>query len=231
MYMDKLRQCGAMYIKFDEQNNPEYGFVVDDNVISKFYSLCDRQLEKISLPVIQNDYIIPNEEMAHIWQERQEFVKNKNLAWAAMCDNVLLDYAKGSVRIARDCFAGIKKLQIVAPVDYSVMLDWGCFEKESQIELLLPSEMGLKQVHRMFDTGFDYKRENWTLIAHQNFNFTSTGRGDSYDAIDFSPSPKNCNCQISVKHLPAEKLHTCLIGNSSAQIAKGTEQDGNTQQR
>lgn len=225
--MDNLRHCGKMYIKFDQQNNPEYGFVVDDRqVITKFYPLCDRKLEKISLPVFATDAVMSNEEMARSLQAKQKFVKDNQLSAAAQCDDDLITYAKGSVKIASGCFAGIKRLQIAAPVDYSVMLDWGCFDKDSQIELLLPPDMGLKQVGRMFDTGFDYARENWTLIAHQNFNFTSVDSHESYETFDFNPQ-KSCY-QISVKPLPAEKLQTCLIGKH--QIAKGIELEDNIRQ-
>ena len=211
-----------MYICFDQENNPEYGFAVDDNVISKFYPLCDRQLEKITLPYLPTNTVMQNQEMEQNLIAQQTFKQNHDQSFeAAMCDNDLIDYAKGGVKIASGCFAGIKKLQITAPVDYSIMLDWDCFDKDAQIELRLPRDMGLKQVGRMFDTGFDYKRENWTLIAHQNFNFTATSGRDSYDSRDFDP--KKSRYQITVKDLYAPKFRRCTIGDR--QITKGTEQE------
>lgn len=227
--MNNFRKCGAMYIEFDKQNNPEYGFVVDDydNVISKFYPLCDRQLEKISLPVLPTDLVMKNNIMLQNLAVQKKMVKTKERTAALKYDYDLIEYAKGGVKIASGCFAGIKKLQIVAPVNYSIMLDWNCFDQNAQIELQLPSNMGLKQVGRVFDTGFDYSHENWTLIAHKNFNFASANNRDSYDTRDFDP--KKSRYQIAVKHLPAEKLQTCLIGKQ--QITKGTEQEDIAQQR
>lgn len=216
-----------MYIKFDQQNNPEYGFVVDRQVITKFYPLCDRKVEKISLPVFATDAVMSNAEMARSLQAKQKFVKDKQLVAVAQCDDDLITYAQGSVKIASGCFAGIKRLQIAAPVDYSVMLDWGCFDQDSQIELLLPPDMGLKQVGRMFDTGFDYARESWTLIAHQNFNFTNADARDSYSTFDFDP--QKIRYQIAVKPLPAEKLQTCLIGKH--QLAQERAPEDNTRQQ
>ena len=99
------------------------------------------------------------------------------------------------------------------------MLDWDCFDQNAQIELQLPSDMGLKQVGRMFDTGFDYKRENWTLIAHKNFNFASANNGDSYDTRDFDPK-KSCR-QITVNHIGVPKLKNCTVGDG--QITKASE--------
>lgn len=222
--MNNFRKCGAMYIEFDKQNNPEYGFVVDDydNVISKFYPLCDRQLEKISLPYLPTAYGTLNTEMQQNLMAQQTFKQNCDKSFAAvLCDDNLIRYAKGGAKIAPGCFAGIKKLQIVAPVNYSIMLDWDCFDQNAQIELQLPSNMGLKQVGRVFDTGYDYSSENWTLIAHKKFDFTSANGRDSYDTRDFDP--KNSRCQITVNHIGVPKLKNCTIGDNQITKASGPE--------
>ena len=78
------------------------------------------------------------------------------------------DYIEGRVKICDGCFQGIKKAKIIVPFENSIMLDWGCFEDDAEIEFLLPENLTLKQIYRRFDTGFDYEHENWTLIGDKN---------------------------------------------------------------
>ncbi len=113
-------------------------------------------------------------------------------------------YAVGAYKVARDCFRGIKKLKIIAPADYAIMLDWGCFDDNSEVEIVLPKNMTLKQVYRCFDTGFEYQRENWTLISHKDFNYES----ESY-------------CGISVRDFKHEDARYYKITASEQRSASG----------
>ncbi len=129
--------------------------------------------DKIILPKIQineTDYDkISNTRMLKAIALLNECKNEKFII--SKCKNALEKYANGAMEVATGCFAGIKKLTLVVPADYSIMLGWNCFDNNAEINLELPKDMTLKQIFRIFDTSFDYERENWTLISHKNFNY------------------------------------------------------------
>lgn len=188
----ELEKCGDLYVYFDPINKkPLYSFEVDDKRIKKFHLMCDQMPEQIILPKIEiqeNDfYKISNSCMLGAIDLIKKYKDDeKRRFMASDCERQLEYYATGAFKVAPNCFKGIKKIKLIAPIDYSIMLDWGCFDDHAEIELILPKDMTLKQVYRTFDTGFDYEHENWTLISHKNFNYES----GSYCGItvrDFEP--------------------------------------------
>ena len=101
------------------------------------------------------------------------------------------------MRISPKAFKGIDKANIVIPFDTSVMLDWECFDDNSYIKFLIPDTMDLKQVNRMFDTGFDYERENWTLIADKRLHGCDDISGDSYSVGNYERSSNYVNYTVN----------------------------------
>ncbi len=198
----ELKKCGDLYVYFDENKNPLYAFEVDYNSIKRFYLMCDNMPDEIILPNIKIEdkdyYKISNSSML-------EAIKIKNEKREVYgIEGRLERYAVGAYKVARDCFRGIKKLKIIAPADYAIMLDWGCFDDNSEVEIVLPKNMTLKQVYRCFDTGFEYQRENWTLISHKDFNYES----ESY-------------CGISVRDFKHEDARYYKITASEQRSASG----------
>lgn len=184
----ELKKYGNLYIYFDKKNNPLYSFEVDNDIIKKFHLMTDIMPYKIILPKIiisENDYVkISNSCMLGAIDLLNECKKEKHII--SECRRIFEKYATGAMKVATGCFAGIKKITLVAPVDYSIMLDWGCFDSNTEINLILPQDMTLKQIYRIFDTGFDYERENWTLISHKNFNYKSENYCGIY-STEFKP--------------------------------------------
>lgn len=199
----KLKKCGDLYVYFDEYKNPLYSFEVDYNIIKKFHLMSEQMPEEIILPKIEirtddcrkisNSCMLGAIDVLKKHKEKQ-FI-------TAGCKMQLEYYATGAFKVANSCFAEIKKIKLIAPVDYSIMLDWECLDKNAEIELILPKNMTLKQVYRIFDTGFDYERENWTLISHKDFNYES----ESYcgiSVVDFKPEyARNYKYKISNENI------------------------------
>ena len=179
--MNTPKKCGDMYIKYDENNNPEYGFLFSENQLVKFVPLTNKPIHSIILPqMVKNETF----DMADIDEDTQ----SKSLAY--LYKNILRTYITGSVQIKEDCFKGIKKARIIVPFENSIMLDWGCFDEDSNIELVLPKTLTLKQIYRTFDTGFDYEHENWTIIADKDIRgeFGWGGfQSENYTIADYHP--------------------------------------------
>lgn len=159
--MNLPRKCGKMYIKFDENNQPEYGFEVLGNQIKKFVALTDKEIVSIILP-----RLVDNKEFDI--QSMDENSSDKILLFAQKMK--MQEYITGSVKICAGCFKGLNKLRIIVPFENSIMLDWGSFEQNAKVELVLPQNLTLKQIYRVFDTHYDYGRENWTLIGDKRIS-------------------------------------------------------------
>lgn len=179
--MNLPRKCGNFYIKFDDNNNPEYGFEVEERgfrsknfYIKKFHLFTDKKIENIILPkLIDKSVLYPG--------IIKEIDKYRNSVFLS-----LDQYLKGEVRFCEGCFSGSKKLNITVPFNGSIMLDWGCFEDDAEITFTTSNELALKQVYRQFDTGFDYERENWTLVADKNLQYNGNLCGDSFYVEDYN---------------------------------------------
>ncbi|MCM1403970.1 MAG: hypothetical protein NC133_00465 [Prevotella sp.] len=205
-----LQRCGEMYLKFDTNGRPEYGFTfnADQRALTKFYhlqnpSLIDtvsRGIKQIELPiwdVPQTPIIADNQAMLNALRNRQDPITERTLT----------DYAQGGIRVANGCFQGLHELLLVIPSNYSVKLDEDCFDRHAKIELVLPAEMELKQVLRKSNTKNNSVHENWTLVAHRDFNLTNNLAQSSYEVRDFRPT--DARCQFTVTH-PA-KLQHCAV--------------------
>lgn len=176
--MNLPRKCGNVYIKFDENNNPEYGFEIDSyrdkKYIKKFIIMTDNKIDTIIFPKLfeKGESI----DAGHITQKD----------WSNRFFLSFEKYATGEVKLCSDCFKGIKNAKIIIPFTGSIMVDYGSFEKDANIEFITKSNLSLKQVYRRFDTGFDYEHENWTLIADKSFNFDGKICGDDYYVEDYN---------------------------------------------
>ena len=173
--MNLPKKCGNMYIMFDENNNPEYGFEVGKGyknyLIKKFHIMCDKKIDTIVLPKLFED---DTQRYADIDKESEYSFHY---------------YLTGNVKICSDCFNGIKKARIIVPFVSSVMIDWGSFEEDAEIELVLHKNLDLKTVYRRFDTGFDYEREYWTLIGDKDLTGSSRLCGDDYSVREYDYKP------------------------------------------
>ena len=105
-----------MYIKFRD-NSPEYGFICEGDEIKSFINLTDNIPDIIVLPYINQNAFVPE------CQEQMDVAKRWGFGKG---------FIKGNIRIAPNCFKGFKKANICMPFNSSVMLDWGCFDDESE---------------------------------------------------------------------------------------------------
>lgn len=194
--MDSPQKHEKMYIKFDENKIPQYGFEVDGRRIIRFAPLTNKKIETIFLPKIVEDnvFVLPNIDE-----------KNPNKYSLYFAKRNMRDYITGSVKIRDGCFKGLKNARIVVPFENSVMLDWGSFDDSASIELVLPNSLALKQIYRMFDTGFDYEHENWTLIGDKTipgqFGFGGYDKED-YSIMDYNEADldyKVATSQLSIR--------------------------------
>lgn len=177
--MNLPKKCGDMHIKLDDNNEPEYGFEVSGNKIINFVKLCDKPIEEIVLPRLADDIECPRLEDNSTFAPYTTNMQKKTMK----------KYVNGNIKICDGCFSGLKKATIVVPFENSVMLDWGSFDRDAEIEFVVPEDYALKQVYRRFDAGYDYEHENWTLIADKNldanFEYNSLGH-ESYCVMDYN---------------------------------------------
>ena len=182
--MNLPKKCGDVYIKFDENNNPEYGFKITENYrnqkyIENFIKMTDKNIDTIILPKLFDK------------GESIEAEKISSEDWSNKYYLFFEEYVTGEVRLRPDAFKGIKNAKIVVPFTSSIMIDYGSFDKDANIEFITSPNLRLKQVYRCFDTAFDYEHENWTLIADKSFNFDGRICGDDYTIKDYNEENVN----------------------------------------
>ena len=183
------KKCGEMYIMFDDAGAPEYGFKVFVNqysgkaVIEEFIPLSSGTFKTIVLPKVIDD-----QELVVYNAKDLDISKYSSIRWGSQwkAETMLTKYATGNITITDDCFKGIKEATIVVPFKNSVMLDWGSFEKDAKINLVLPKGFCLKQIYRTFDTGFDYEHENWTLIADEKLGGQWGSHSDHLSVLEYN---------------------------------------------
>ncbi len=202
-----LRKCGNLYVKFDDENNPLYAFEVVGKTIKKFHPMCDDLPETIILPKLKiniSDFSTQIDNFKMLYYNRIYQTNNNPNSNQSIINYYMELYGTGAYKLATECFKGIKKSKIIVPVDYSIMIDWNCFDDDAEIELVLPNDMTLKQVYRTFDTGFDYEHENWTLISHKDFNFKSKNTV-GINVLDYQPECSYCKFNISNENFDESK--------------------------
>lgn len=199
--MNLPRRYGKMYIKFDENNCPKYAFEVDGNRIKKFVPLTDEEIKTIVLPKLteNNRFDIASIDEKNSCQSTLFYQKTK-----------MQEYITGSVKICSGCFADLKKTRIVVPFENSIMLDWDSFDSNAKVELVVPSNLTLKQIYRVFDNGFDYERENWTLLGDKkitkNFNIGSGFGMDKFSILEYNENDlDNKVANFTIKHFHLEE--------------------------
>ena len=175
--MNLPKKCGDIYIKFDDKNNPEYGFQVDERFrkkyVRQFIVMTDKKIDTIILPnLVDAEKAIPAK---HISQKD----------WLDTFYLLFKNYASGEVELCEKCFKSVKNARIILPYFGSTMIDYGCFGEDAKIEFVTNKDLTLKQVYRTFDTGVDYAHENWTLIADKSFNFDDKIGGDEFCVRDY----------------------------------------------
>ena len=153
--MDKFKKYGEMYIKFDENNEPEYGFIVDgENNITKYVNLSVKDHKKIILPSLVYDY--------------KFYGPSKS-------------YLRGKVIICEGCFDWLRKVEIIVPFKNSIAISEKAFCETSEVGLVVPEGYGLRKIMRTCNDGVEKKRDEWVLVADKTmcgeFSFAS---GDDY---------------------------------------------------
>ena len=100
------RKCGDLWIKFDENNMPEYGFKVDGNVIKKVFSFTEKEIDTIVLPKIVKDV-----DLDELFKDRKNIEVHR--------------YLTGKVEFKDWCFDECKNiskhLKIVVPFKNSIV--------------------------------------------------------------------------------------------------------------
>lgn len=155
-----------MYIKFDDNNNPEYAFDVEGNEIKKFFPLTDKKISYIVLPEINKAtelsvYNASGLRGDQLGQERDQLIN-------------FLSYLHGDIRICRECFKGVKDATIVVPFSNSVKLDKDTFDRDASIRFALPENTTIREILSepiaVFEACDEY--EKWALICDKRINGT-----------------------------------------------------------
>ena len=148
-----------MYIMFDENNKPEYGFTFIGSNLQKFIPLTDKKITSITLPMIVNDNECPENIVNGFGNDDIDSLNKKR---------AMQDYIYGYASISPRCFEGVKDAQIIIPFKNSLKLNWECFDHDANIELLVPESMSLKQIYRKLNGDFDSHYSTWTIVADKN---------------------------------------------------------------
>lgn len=177
-------KCGDMYIKFNNNGKPQYGFKVNkrNEVIQEFINLTDNTPKIIILPSLEPNFAV--------------HPKGNHLRMIGKF-NPYREYINGNIRINPQAFKGIAEATIVVPNDTSIMLDWGAFDDGANIDFILPKNMGIKQIFRAFSGVIAYEHENWTLLADRDLQVDIDTYSSSYDCMDYTPN-MNKNVRFSI---------------------------------
>ena len=175
-------KLGLMYVMYDDEHKLEYGFEVSINKrekkIVKFFNFGRKKIDKIVLPKIINNF-------------PAEMLNNK-------IDKE--NYLKGALKICKGCFEGVNNVKIIIPFNNSVNFEVGCFDdKNVQVEILAPKNMGLQQVSRKTNNLYDNNEDSWVIVGDKrlignNFSVLDGGvfsvEDYYYDAYYDSPIAK-----------------------------------------
>ena len=169
--MDLPQKYGRTYIKFDDFKHPEYVFQISRGKVVKYIPLSENN-DKIILPQLAESIVftLPKNDM-NAKGDFSEFNDKK----------VLQNYVYGRMRIGEGGFSGVKKASIIIPFESSILLEKGCFDKDAEIEFCLNENLALKQVQRIYYTGYDYRTESWPLICDKKFSGQYSMGGFGYD--------------------------------------------------
>ncbi len=193
--MDELRKRGQMYIKFDENNELEYGFQVQGRNIERFLNLSDREVSKVILPDICDEEPYSPEYLKYMIEHNKG--ENRYLS-----SKILKPYIKGQIRILAGCFEGSFKkaeqpIEIIVPFEHSLLIDHEAFDDDTKPKFILKNGMQIFTINRAFDTYFSYEHEFWTLIARKeisNLNYTEYQEDYSVsEQKDYSVSTFECD--------------------------------------
>ena len=180
--MELPKKCGSVYIKFDKEKNPEYGFIVDEEYgtkrIRKFLIMTNKNINTIILPNLVHESIVSAKEIKSCTDELTSKHNNRFDKFER--------YVFGEVEICENCFKGIKKAKIVIPFNGSIMIDYGSFDNNAQIEFVTDQNLSLKHVYRIIDTIVGYEHENWTLVADKSLKFDGFLNGDECSIQDYN---------------------------------------------
>ena len=147
---------GDFYVKFNSENLPEYGFLVDGTLIVSFVNFTDRMPKMIFLPDL-TDRIQP------IDLDNNNYDVNEVVEVTLVHRN--RKYLSGEVRLAKDCFKGVSDVTIVKTTKESLSINQNCFSPEANVSFILPENSVLKNVEINNDLN---ERTVYPLIIDKN---------------------------------------------------------------
>lgn len=175
------------YINFDKDGKPEYVVLCNGGknrcLIEKVIPLKE-DLKTVVLPKLVKDvsFYIPidtNNEAVDYYAKDQ----------ASM-------YAKGTVCIGKDCFEGLDDIKIVVPFRNSLKVDSGAFDRNANVEFVIPEGHSIKSLTREYGSKFK-GYDDWTVIADDklkgSIDWSSGYVPEIYHAKDFNPQTMRFN--------------------------------------
>jgi len=171
--MDKLQKKGDSYIKYDDNNNPEYGFVVDGLDIIKFVSFSDDEHDKIVLPDVAEKSIFCSKDLGENY-------------YILMSPKEKKKYIMGNVRICEGCFSGFDNFEVVVPFDNSILIDPYAFDVSANVTLNLPKNLELKQVEAKSNLPNVVKKDKLLVVADKKFTTKFGVGGYTFNVGKFS---------------------------------------------
>lgn len=161
----KYQKCGDLYIKFDDQGVPEYGFEVRGAQIRKFYNLKnDKEPKKIILPpvsIARLKSVLDDETLKDIEQEIKE-------RGTTIYTPAIARYIEGYVDIADECFCDLRDKEIIIKTNYPIAFGNEAFNNCQNISFVLPNNQIIYNAHETHNGAFDYEHFDWYLIGSKN---------------------------------------------------------------
>ena len=128
---------GEFYVKFNNDNLPDYGFLVDGTTIISFVNFTNSLPKVIFLPDL-TDKVTPMD------------FDNNNYDVNEIVEVTLVHrnrkYLHGDVRIGKDCFKDVSDVTIVKTTNESLAFDEDSFSPNANISFILPENCVLKNV-------------------------------------------------------------------------------------
>lgn len=173
----KYLKCGDLYIKFDEDGLPNYGFLVYDTTIKKFFNMRnDKETEEIILPPILTkkleEQFLDDEGLKYIGENLSENMINRYSI-------TINTYLKGYVNLEENCFDNLKNKKIIITTNYPIKFQDDAFLKCENISFVLPNNQTLYNIHECYNGYFDYEHSEWNLIGYKSFPLNRLDAGAS----------------------------------------------------
>ncbi len=208
--IEKPVQFGKNYVKFDQNGKVEYAFVVDGGVVKRLVLRDKTEVRDFVLPEFWATKEISNAQESLC----SEKVNDKQEQPCQLGE--IFKVLNGQIRIASNCFSGLKNVQLRFSGDAPIKFECGVFDKRADVKFVLPVDMALFIVKKLIGTGMgfsnfsvasalDFEQDQFLLVADKRLENVKTAAfsyvgEECYQIQPFEKSSAKLDFDLSVCH-------------------------------